>query len=1823
MLDSGINLLGYEVGEQIYLGSRTVVCRAMSEARKPVIIKFMRNECPSFNELVQFRNQYVITRNLDIDGVVRPIALERYNNSYALVMEDFGGISLEEYFNQLIQEPSINTVDIFLDVAIKIAIALDQLHSNRIIHKDIKPANILINPDTKQVKLIDFSIASVLPRETQQLKNPKILEGTLAYISPEQTGRMNRGIDYRTDFYSLGVTFYQLLTQQLPFASIDLMELLHCHIAKQPESVTSLKPGIPQQLGDIVSKLMAKNAEARYQSALGLKYDLILCQQYWNNQRKIPGFELGQKDLCDRFIIPEKLYGRETEVAKLLAAFARVISPKDILSSAGNCELMMVKGVSGIGKTAVINEVHKPIVQQQGYFIKGKYDQFQRQTPFSAFLQAFRNLIRQLLHDSDVQLQSWKQKILEVLGENAQVIIDVIPELEQIIGKQPPAIELEGTAALNRFNLLFRNFIQIFATSAHPLVIFLDDLQWADSASLKLLHLLATENKSGHILIIGAYRDNEVPSAHPLILTLAQIGQMGTVINEIAIAPLQISDINHLVADTLNCSLPIALPLAELVQQKTQGNPFFCTQFLKLLYDEKLIKFNLQSGHWECDISQVRERSLTQDVVELMVEVLQKLPPATQNLLSLAACIGNEFDLNTLAVVLEQSPTDVAVDLWKALQEELILPQHESYKFFQTDLNQANQKLNDLVIDSTSTTVSYKFLHDRVQQAAYSLIDEHQKPATHLKIGKLLLANTTVDVYEDNIFDIVNHLNAGINLIKEDGERQELAQLNLTAATKAKAATAYIAAQEYLDTGISLLAADCWEKQYDLAFSLSRQKIEIEYLNGNFEVSEKLTFAVLPNLKNNIDKADIYNVLIVQYTLQLRYEESINTGRYALNLLNLELPDTNFPQEIEKEYILVNQLLAGREISSIIDLPPMESPEKMIAAKLLMNLDAVCYNGKPELFPVVALKLVNLSLMHGNTAESARGFADYAVILGAIFQDYKSSYEFGLLAVNLSNKLNNSSAQCRTYFMFASFVNHWSQPLRLSSAINDDAYRFGLESGELQNSGYSLFAKTLNLFCQGTNLGDILTYIPGFIEFTNKTQNLATTDCLTALQQVIGNLSGMTAHHRDFAIANTSEEEYWQLYQSRQSGLAMCCHQIIKSQALYIYGDYDGAYACALEAQANIMRVIGFFCVAVHNFYFSLALVHKYDQASDDDTKAEYLQQLQANQAQMKIWADSCPENFLHKYLLVEAEMLRLAGDNTEAIELYDKVIHLAKENHYIQEEALSYELAAKFYLGWNKPKIAQVYIKDAYYAYARWGAKSKVNHLEKEYPQLLAPIIIRQASDTLSLETVVLNATQVINTSSTTLASVFDLATVIKSSQAISSEIDVARLVQSLMEVVLENTGASKIVMILCKNAQMFVEASAEVAGETIIQRNNFNCLAVDESSEVPISVLNYVKNTGRLLLVNDVAADITWLADSYIQQQKPQCILCLPIHRQGKLTGLLYLENRIATEVFTSDRLELLELICSQAAISLENAQLYERSQDYAKQLETSLENLKQAQLQLVQSEKMSALGSLVSGIAHEINNPIGCISGNIEPANQYIQDLFKVIEGYQNEYTQPSDKLRQTIDNVDLEYIREDLPNLMISMQQSIDRIYDISISLRTFSRSDTQKPVLCNIHECINSTILILRHRLKASEKRPEIEIVKDYGNIPEFKCFPGQLNQVFMNLIANAIDALEDSNAGKDFVLIQNNPNRITITTKISQNREFVAISIKDNGVGMSPEVKNKIFEHLFTTKPVGKGTGLGLAIARQIVIDKHGGTIEVNSIPNEGAEFVIQLPLNN
>jgi len=1804
-----IGLANYQIGEKIYEGTRTVVYRGVATPEnKPVIIKVPKNEYPSFNELVQFSNQYAIALNLNLPGTVKPIALEPYGNGYALVMEDIGGVSLAEY----IKTKPLELTE-YLAIALSLVKTLERLYQKRVVHKDIKPSNILIHPQTREVFLIDFSIASLLSKERQEIENPNSLEGTLAYISPEQTGRMNRGIDYRTDFYSLGVTFYELLTGQLPFPTEEPMELVHSHIARQPVPPTQINPQIPEVLGDIILKLMAKIPEDRYQSATGLGFDLENCRQQWESKGSIDRFALGEKDLSDRFSIPEKLYGRENEVKTLLDAFDRIANPSHTphTSHPDHTPMLLVAGFSGIGKTAVVSEVHKPIVQKRGYFIKGKFDQFNRNIPFSALVGAFSDLMRQLLAESSAATSPWKAKILAAVGERGRAIIEVIPELELLIGEQPPLPELSATAAQNRFNLVFQKFIGVFPSASHPLVIFLDDLQWADSASLKLMQLLMKDGEVGHLLLIGAYRDNEVSPTHPLMQTLEEMENLGTAIARITLAPLDKMSVNRLVADTLFTSEELANPLTELVYQKTKGNPFYVTQFLKYLYQEGLIEFDFNNSCWQCDIARVRNLSLTDDVVEFMAVQLEKFPVATREVLKLAACIGNQFDLETLAIVYEKSLIQTATSLWPSLQNGLIVPTNETYKFYQGEAIAEGKRSEEIPNSQfpipNSQLPNYQFLHDRVQQAAYFLIPESQKRATHLKIGELLLSHTPAEKLEENIFKIVNQLNLGSELIASQNFREELASLNLIAGRKALASTAYSAAAKYLTAGLELLLLHSWKTLYDLTLNLHVAAVEAEYCNANFERAIALAEIVIERSQNLLDSIKVYELKMQMYMVQVKINLALETGLSVLELLGVSL-EKEPPKNIE--------------VSELINLPLMRDPYQQAAMRILNSLLNPVYISNPSLYPQIVFTMLGISREYGHCLHSILGYVAYAIFL-CFKMEIERGHSYSQLSLSLLEKLENSSAVAGIALgRLNSQVIYWKDNLKATLEPLKEAAKILLENGDLEIIGYIVATYCIHNLFSGKNLENIAKTSQDNVVLMEKLKQEFSIAFPQIIEQTSLNLLGKAEDNFVLNGIAFNETQNIPVLKENNRAIALLHFYLVKAMLCYILKEPDMALENAKNAEKYKEFCRGLYGVAANNFYYSLGLLASCSNATPQKQK-EILKQVSSQQETMKIWANFAPMNFQHKYDLVEAEKARILGEKWEASELYDRAIEGAKNNGFIHEEALANELAAEFYLANNRQKVALTYLTDAYYAYARWGAKVKVKQLEERYPQLLAPILQRQ-QERLNLDTTI-NQTiaHTVTTTGSNVNALLDLSSVIEASQALSETLELEQLLSKLIRVAMENTGASKGVLILPSGGELAIAAVASADSCSAMS------IPIADSLEVPQGIINLVSATRQTQVIHDATAETLLAADAYIQQQQPKSILCAPLLHQGELTGILYLENNLTQGAFRGDRLEILKVLAAQAAISLANANIYasleekveERTRelnDKNQRLAGTIKELKRTQTQLIQTEKMSSLGQVVAGVAHEINNPVGFIYSNIDCAREYVLDLLKLIGVYQDEYPNPTAVVEETTAEIDLEFLKEDLEKLLISMKNGADRIGKIVRSLRVFSRLDEAEKKPVDIHEGIESALVIVRNKLLENEKRAAIEVVKAYGNLPQVNCYASELNQVVLNIISNAIYALDEA-WGKG-QKSEGSPI-ITIRTETSEDSRAI-IRIADNGMGMSEKVREKIFDPFFTTKPVGAGTGLGLSIAHSIIVEKHGGNLSCDSTPGNGAEFAIEIPIN-
>ncbi|MBH8564497.1 AAA family ATPase [Nostoc sp. CENA67] len=1802
---STLKIPGYDISEVIHEGVNTIVYRGESQPeQEKVILKVLKAEYPTLEQITRLKHEYSITENLHLNGVVKVLRQEVHQNRLVLVAQDIGGISLK---TMLEKQDSILPLQTFLNIAIQISRSLISLHTHHIIHKDIKPSNIIINPQTFEVKLTDFSIASRLSKETPFLANFNQLEGTLAYMSPEQTGRMNRIVDYRTDFYSLGVTFYEMLTCRLPYEGSEPIEIVHCHIAKEPTSIQKFNPEVPAPVAAIVSKLMAKNAEERYQSAAGLLADLQFCLTQLENTGEIIQFIPGQKDRVAQLLIPQKLYGREQEVSSLLAAFDRI--------SHGESELMLVSGYSGIGKSSLVNEVHKPVVRQRGYFISGKFDQMGRSVPYASIIQAFQFLMRQLLTENTQQLQKWKQKLQAALGANGQVIIDVIPEVELIIGRQPEVAQLGATEAQNRFNRVFQRFIQVFCQKEHPLVLFLDDLQWADSASLNLLQVLMTNVENKYLLLIGAYRDNEVSAGHPLIQTLDGIKNTGTTINNIILRPLSIIHVQQILLDTFveTDNFAALQELANLLFNKTQGNPFFFTQLLKTLHQENLLKFDFITGEWQWNIQDIQSTTtVDKSVVELIAENIQKLPDATQMVLILSACVGARFSLDVLAIVSEQSLLMTAEALQPALQQGLILPLNNNYK---VPLLFAVQELKALGFDDSK--VMYRFLHDRVQQACYSLIVDQDKKKTHLKIGKLLLKNTPTTEIESNIFDIVNQLNMGIDTFTQQREKDELAKLNLKAGRKAKAAAAYEGAFKYFNIGLELLSSQSWQIQYDLTLALYESATEAAYLTTNFAMMEQWTDIVLQQAKTIVDKVKVYEVKIQTRIAQGKLIEAIKVGLKVLELLDIKLSETATFEDVPQALQETANYLHGKNISDFIKLPIMTDVSKLAAMRILSCITAPTFLAAPPLFSLTIFAQVKLSIQYGNSPFSPFAYASYGLILHAIVGDIEAGYEFGKLALSLVEQLNAYEMKARTFFSATVFIKHVKEHIVQTLPLLREAFSSGLENGDLEYAGWSAMYQYQYSFFIGQELGtlerEMSVFSNTFSEFKQAVVLSYHENCL----QVVLNLQGK-AKDPCRLVGVYDEETMLPLLLEANEVVGLCFFYIYKLLLCFLFRKYTEAVVNAEQLSKYLDGGRGSIFVPLFYFYDSLARLAVYFD-TDITQRQEILDKVQANQEKLHISAQYAPMNYQHKYDLVEAEKYRILGHKYQAMDYYDRAIAGAAKNSYIQEEALANECAALFYSGLGKQKIAKGYMTEAYYSYIKWGAIAKVKHLEKTYPELTirTPAAEIEIDANSSIFTNTISPT--ISTTKGTIANnsnILDLATVIKASSAISNNIILESLPRTLLHVVLENAGAQKGGLILEKDNQLFIEAIDTNEQEMDIVQQS---IPIEESQYIPIKLINYVARTHQALVIGNATIDPISKNDFYINQYQCKSILCVPLIYQRSFIGIFYLENNLITDAFTPARLELITILASQAAIAIKNARLYAWEQEKSQELQQALSKLQQTQAQLVHTEKISSLGQLVAGVAHEVNNPVGFINGNLSHASQYIEDLINHLQLYIKHYPDPVPEIVEDAENIDLEYLLSDLPKMISSMKLGTIRIKDIMQSLRNFSRVDGNNKKAVDICEGIDTTLMILSHRLKAKAERPEIKVVKQYEKLPLIECYPGQLNQVFMNLLSNAIDALEESNVGKTYSEVEKNPNIITIHTFATDQQ--VTISIADNGLGMSEEVRQRLFNAFFTTKAEGKGTGLGLSISYQIITEAHGGTLKCLSSKGEGAEFVIKIPI--
>lgn len=1735
-----IQIAGYGIKDSLYESQQSQVYRGWRQSdQHPVILKLLNRDYPTPEELSQFQKEFDLTQKAHEKGVIQAYQIHSYHNSLVMVLEDIGGMSLD----RIIAEHPLPLED-FFPLAIRISEIVGGLHQRQLIHKDINPTNLIWNQTSGDIQLIDFGIATPWALGKMLFLTPNALEGTLPYLSPEQTGRMHRAIDYRTDLYSLGVTFYQLLTQQLPFSTSDLSELVHSHLAKSPPRLHPHQSDVPPILSDIIGKLMEKNVEKRYQSAWGVKSDLENCYQQFQTDTPVGLFPIGENDRSPQFQIPAKLYGRDQEIAQLRDALEHV--------SHQHCEFILISGSSGVGKSSLVQEVQKSIVSQWSIFISGKFDQFSRNLPYASLIQAFQSLTRQLLASPPTEIEHWKQRLLKALGSNGQVIIEVIPEMELILGKQPPVPDLPPLESQNRFNWVFQTFIRSLTTNEHLLVMFLDDLQWADTASLHLIEQLMMEAHGQSLFVIGAYRDTEVESTHPLRLSLANLKKHQTHVRPLPLMPLKLSHVCELLCDTLACEADQVQPLAMLCFEKTQGNPFFLNQFLQNLYQQGGIFFDYQQRHWQWNLDAILVKDPTDNVIDLLVSKIQTLSEPTQRVLQVASCIGNKFDSHLLAHVLEQPEKALEFELWKAFEAGLLL-------------NKNNH---------------YGFIHDAVQQAAASLLTPKVRQWNHFKLGQHLLENTNAQTRESIVIDLVYHLNQGGADTMSYLGKERLAQLNLQAGQKARHSNAYDAAVTYFQKGCELLSEAKWSTHYPLLFSLTFALAECEYLCGEYaKASQRFDF-LYRQAQTSGEQVDILITKMVLLMDLGQHQEAVMLFRKAMQVCEEFVPEgeEELPTAFEKERGTVLELIGERPIAGLFTLPEMTDPHSLVKMKVMVTIIPAAYFIDLRLHRWLGFRILRLTLQHGNSSHASFGYSISSFITGVVFQDAKMGYEFAKLAVRNSDKYGEPNYQCKAYMLMGLIANHWQKPLREGIPYAQKAIRFGMETGDFLHTGWAMSTIVRILSTAGEPLNQVAETCEQYLPFLqNKIRELA--PFATILLAYSDYLTGSEKKNNPLF-----EDTFYETLQSNQLTIPLLTYHTYRMSLCYLFQDWEKGLKHIEQAEAVLSFSAG--QTEILDFHFLKALLVLSASLVNNppaNQRVPILESIESDVAILKRWQADCPENFQHKWILIEALIARLEGHHEEAAERFDGAIDSALKHGFPHNAAIANECAAVYYLSRGRKKIAGMYFQEACYFFTKWGATTKVHQLQQTYSHLLPPYSATSFQE---------NRPSITENRLLTSGSIIDLTTIFKAAQAISGVVVLKDLLKKLIQVVIENAGAERGFLLFKEEVtQTFlIQAEYEVTSDiTVLQAE-----PLETNGTLSHPIIHFVARTREALVLGNASHQGAFTQDLYIQTYQPKSILCLPIVHQRKLMGILYLENNEATDVFTVERLQILQLLSSQAAISLVNARLYAQLEE---KVEERTWELKQRQAQLIHAEKMAGLGTLVSGAAHELNNPNNFVHLGVKALEANLETLNGYLQGLSNQENQ------KALDSQLISFSQ----NLMM-VQEGSQRVNEIIQGLRRFSQMDEMAYQYVPIVEGLQSAIGLVQ-----ANYAPYVEFIQDFRADVELKCWAAELNQAFMNLMLNACQAIRDKQA------LQEDPPAGQLTIRTALQGESLVIMFQDTGCGMSSEVQTKMFEPFFSTREVGEGTGLGLAIVYGI-IKKHQGHIQVESKVGVGTTLSLFLP---
>ncbi len=1543
-----IELPGYTIGQSLHAGTHFSIYRGVRlQDGAAVIIKV--DDAPHAGPQAHARleHEFALTRALKDAGVASAIALERTGRHYALVFPDSGRVSLARYLDGR----SLPISSFFL-VARQVAETLGRVHAHDVVHKDVKPANILVDPHTLSAQLTDFGIAAARARETASSAPPEDLEGTLHYIAPEQTGRMNRSIDGRADLYALGVTFYEMLTRRLPFEVEDGAELVHRHLSAMPEPPRNLDPDIPEPLSRLVMKLLAKDPEERYQSASGLARDLAALDEAVEAGRVCEDFTLASRDVSDRLRMPERLYGRDAELATLIRAVDDI--------ALGRAQLVLISGRSGIGKSSLVREVMRPVAGRRGHLISGKFDQLNRGTPYRAIGRAFEELVRKLLGEPAESVDMWRRTLREAMGPSAQVILDVIPGFERLVGDVPPAPTLGALEGQNRFNLVFRRLLRALASPRHPLVVFLDDLQWADGASVALIEMLMTDPDLTGLLMICAYRDNEIHAGHPLQSLFAALARDKVPCQHLTLAPLEQESLAPLIADTLRSSPGRVAPLAALVTAKTQGNPFFVRQFLRTLEEKRLLTFDGGAACWVWDLTRIEQEHIADNVVELVTGRVGRLTPASQRLLQLAACIGNHFDLETLAVVSGGAPRDIATGLTEPLAQEIIAPIGESYKY--APWSEA----------SPGAGISYRFAHDRLQQAAYAMIPAAERPRLHERVGRLILERSTPEQREERLFEIVSHLNLAAATLASRDRRAELAELNLRAGQKARGSNAYAAALTHFISGLELADAGFDPR---LLHELGVRRIEAMYLCGRFEEAERLAGELLDRTEQPLDKAVVLEQLVLAHTTRLQYRKAIETAVRALKLLGEPLPGHPTRVQVMAELVRTKLALTGKRTDDLQALPRMESPQKLAAMRILMLATAPAYFEDQNLLPLLSLRMVRLSVRYGNAAYSAYGYVMYGLVLCGVLKDMPRGLAFGRLALEAINLFDARDIRGRVAMVFGGFILHWNGSLADTLPLFVDGANASLEAGDLEFHGYNRYAYASYAFMSGMPLDKVANsleegYAAVLLHKHEKTQRV-----FRMARQAVRELRGGTApaSQEEAPFDEAAQVSWW----TERDRMALAYYYKYRLLKQYMVRDLEGCIASARVIDENFNVVMGMAFSAYYLLYQSLALIALLPAMASGARQAA-LRKVRRNQRSLRDWSRHAPENYLHKRVLVDAELARLDGRIMDAERAYQEAILLASRHGVLPDEALAHELAGEFELARDRPTAGRAHLVEAREAYRHWGSDAWVDHLEQRHADIFGTE--REAQPTHRSMTAM---------DSSETKGLLDFAAIARAARAISGKILVDDVVAEVMKASVMNAGATRGLLLLARGSELVIQGEAngsERAGA-------FPPLPFAGSGKGPERLVNYVARTRESVVLDDATRDENYGEDPFVLARRPLSVLCMPLLDRGELVGVLYAENGLTRAAFTTNRIQTLEVLAAQAVISLENARLYQEIREHADALEIKVKE-RTRELEGAYGRLREVFGKY---LPRRVAEAIVAGRGSLRPTQTLATILYSDIQGF----------------------------------------------------------------------------------------------------------------------------------------------------------------------------------------------------------------------------------